>query len=71
MSQEQLAALAELSERTVRNLEANRVLAPHAATVRLLADALQLSEPERESWLEAARSGQPETAVHVWAGRAG
>jgi len=71
LSQEQLAAHAELSERTVRNLEAGRVQSPRAATVRLLADALQLSEPERESWLEAARSGQPETAVHVWAGRAG
>jgi len=71
MSQEQLAAHAELSERTVRNLEAGRVQSPRAATVQLLADALQLSEPERESWLEAARGGQPGTAVHVWAGRAG
>jgi len=71
LSQEQLAALAELSERTVRNIEADRVQWPRAATVRLLADALQLSEPERESWLEAARGVQPGTAVHVWAGRAG
>jgi len=71
LSQEQLAALAGLSERTVRNIEAGRVQWPRAATVRLLADALQLSEPERESWLEAARGGKPGTAVHVWAGRAG
>jgi transposase len=55
LSQEQLAARAELSERTVRNLEAGRVRSPRTDTVRLLADALQLSEPERESWLEAAR----------------
>jgi transposase len=55
LSQEQLAARAELSERTVRNLEADRVRAPRTDTVRLLADALQLSEPERESWFEAAR----------------
>jgi transcriptional regulator with XRE-family HTH domain len=71
LSQEQLAARAELSERTVRNLEAGRVQSPRTDTVRLLADALQLSEPERESWLEAARGGQPGTAVHEWAGRAG
>ena len=71
LSQEQLAAHAELSERTVRNLEADRVRSPRTATVRLLADALQLSEPERESWLEAARGGQSGTAVHVRVGRAG
>jgi len=55
LSQEQLAARAELSERTVRNLEADRVRSPRADTVRLLADALQLKEAERKSWLEAAR----------------
>jgi len=55
LSQEQLAARAELSERTVRNLEAGRVRVPRTDTVRLLADALQLSGPERESWLAAAR----------------
>jgi transposase len=55
LSQEQLAARAEVSERTVRNLEADRVRSPRTDTVRLLADALQLSERERESWFEAAR----------------
>jgi transposase len=55
LSQEQLAARAELSERTVRNLEAGRVLSPRADTVRLLADALQLAGPQRESWFAAAR----------------
>jgi transposase len=54
LSQEQLAERAELSERTVRNLEADRVRSPRTDTVRLLADALQLSGPERESWFEAA-----------------
>src|SRR5262249_42676996 len=44
-----------LSERTVRNLEAGRVRTPRTDTMRLLADALQLSGPERESWLAAAR----------------
>src|SRR5215510_3524275 len=55
LSQEQLAARAELSERTVRNLEAGRVRSPRVATVRLLADALQLSGPERESWFKISR----------------
>ena len=55
LSQEQLAERAELSERTVRNLEAERVLSPRAETVRLLADALELSGPERAGWFAAAR----------------
>src|SRR5215475_2425108 len=61
LSQEQLAARAELSERTVRNLEAGRVRSLCITTVRLLADALELAEPERESWLVAARraNGRP------------
>jgi transposase len=55
LSQEQLAARAELSERTVRNLEAGRVRSPRNDTVRLLAGALQLGGPERKSWFAAAR----------------
>jgi transcriptional regulator with XRE-family HTH domain len=58
LSQEQLAARAGLSERGVRNLEAGRVRSPRPDTVRLLADALQLSGPERDSWVAAA-SGSP------------
>jgi transposase len=54
LSQEQLAARAELSERTVRNLEAGRVRSPRADTVRLLAGALQLGGPERERWFATA-----------------
>ena len=61
LSQEQLAARAELSERTVRNLEAGRVRSPRNATIRLLADALELAEPEREGWLASAQraNGRP------------
>src|SRR5215467_4624249 len=56
LSQEWLAARAEVSERTVRNLEAGRVRSPHNDTVRLLADALQLGGRERGNWFAAARS---------------
>src|SRR5215467_7076963 len=56
LSQEQLAERAELSERTVRNLEVGRVRSPRNDTVRLLAEALELTEPEREGWFAAARS---------------
>src|SRR5262249_56095612 len=55
LSQEQLAARAGLSERTVRDLETGRVRSPRADTVRLLADALRLAGPQRESWFVAAR----------------
>src|SRR5215831_16181444 len=65
LSQEELAARAELSERTVRNLEADRVRSPRTDTVRLLADALQLSGSERESWFEAAQG-----VIHPRAGPA-
>jgi len=71
LSQEQLAARAELSERTVRNLEADRVRSPRNDTMRLLADALQLSEPERKSWFEAARSVNRRRAQPAMPGAAG
>ena len=62
LSQEQLAARAGLSERAVRDLEAGRVRWPRGDTVRLLAEALQLSGPQRESWFAAARGvHQPHT----------
>src|SRR5262249_60930378 len=55
LSQEQLAARAGLSERTVRNLEVGRVRLPRTDTVRLLVEALQLTGLERGDWIAAAR----------------
>jgi len=47
LTQEQLAERAHLSVRTVRNLEAGRIRRPRAGSLRLLADALGLTEAER------------------------
>src|SRR5262249_30952084 len=66
LSQEELAARAELSERTVRSLEAGRVQSPRTDTVRLLADALELSQRDRRRWFEAAGAvnhQRPEPAI--------
>src|SRR5262249_52680411 len=69
LSQEQLAERAELSERTVRNLEAERVRSPRPDTVRLLADALELSGPERAGWFAAARRLDHRPTVPAAGGR--
>src|SRR5215467_13314773 len=59
LSQEQLAARAELSERTVRNLEAGRVRSPRVDTVRLLAVAQELSDQQQQGWFLA----RPDTSA--------
>jgi DNA-binding CsgD family transcriptional regulator/transcriptional regulator with XRE-family HTH domain len=71
LSQEQLAARAEVSERTVRDLEAGRVRSPRTDTVRLLAEALQLTGPERWSWFVAARGVSHQRAVPAPPGAGG
>lgn len=53
---------AELSERTVRNLEAGRVRSPRNDTVRLPADAPGLTEPDRQGWFAAARGANDRRA---------
>ena len=67
LSQEQLAAPPEVSERTVRNLEAGRVRSPHNDTVRLLADALQLGGRERGNWLPGYRLRGNSAGGLTWA----
>jgi transcriptional regulator with XRE-family HTH domain len=55
LSQEELAARSGLSERTIRDLEANRVRVPRPTTARLLAEALGLAGPVRAAFIRACR----------------
>ncbi|MEV6521683.1 BTAD domain-containing putative transcriptional regulator [Longispora sp. NPDC051575] len=48
LTQRELATLAGVSERSLRDIEHGRVATPQAATVRRLADALQLGADERD-----------------------
>lgn len=56
VSQEQLAERSGLSARAIRELELGRTRRPHGSSVRLLADALRLGGPERETFEAAARA---------------
>jgi len=56
LSQEALAERAGLSKRGISDLERGARLAPRLETVRLLADALMLSDADRQSLLAAART---------------
>lgn len=58
LTQEELAYRAELSERTLRNLETDRGR-PHPGTVRRLADALEVSGRQRHELESAARGVAP------------
>ncbi|HZU14732.1 MAG TPA: AAA family ATPase [Chloroflexota bacterium] len=55
ITQEELAEKARLSARAISDLERGVKVRPHVATVRQLADALQLSETEKEEFQLAAR----------------
>jgi predicted ATPase/transcriptional regulator with XRE-family HTH domain len=58
LSQEELAMRSGLSLRGISDLERGVRRAPHLTTVRLLADALELSSEDREALLAAARPGR-------------
>jgi tetratricopeptide (TPR) repeat protein/transcriptional regulator with XRE-family HTH domain len=62
LTQEDLAARSGVSVGTIAGLETGRTRRPRTGSVRLLADALGLSEPERAAFVAAAR-GQPEPAA--------
>jgi tetratricopeptide (TPR) repeat protein/transcriptional regulator with XRE-family HTH domain len=55
LSQEQLAAKAGLAARTIRRLESDGTRRPHGTSVRMLADALELTAAERAQLAAAAR----------------
>ena len=57
LTQEELAERARLSVRTVRNLEAGHIRRPRSGSIRLLADALGLSEQERVLLAELTERG--------------
>jgi transcriptional regulator with XRE-family HTH domain len=61
LTQEELAAASGVSVGTVAGLESGRIRRPRLATVRLLADALDLSLPQRIAMAAAVGAG-PETA---------
>ncbi|MFF8835265.1 helix-turn-helix domain-containing protein [Streptomyces sp. NPDC015130] len=62
MTQQQMADLATLSVRAIRDLESGRARRPRQETARLLADVLRLTGASREAFHEAARSRlAPET----------
>jgi transcriptional regulator with XRE-family HTH domain len=62
LTQEDLAERAGLSPRGISDLERGARRAPHLATVRMIADALDLGPADRQALLAAARPHQPPVA---------
>lgn len=58
LTQEELAEASGTSVRSIREMERNRVRAPHRRTTTLLADALGLSGDERDAFLDLAEAGR-------------
>jgi transcriptional regulator with XRE-family HTH domain len=56
LSQEELAERAGLSKRGISYLEHGQRRSPHPATVRRLAEALELNDAERAAWLANPRA---------------
>lgn len=68
LSQEQLAELADLSIRAIRDLERGRTARPHPGTLRRLADALALQGQARAEFTTA---GRPRAALRHLAAEPG
>jgi LuxR family maltose regulon positive regulatory protein len=64
LSQEELAERAHLSQRTVSDLERGVTSAPYRETVTLLADALELTEPDRADLEDAVDRSRTSTTAH-------
>jgi transcriptional regulator with XRE-family HTH domain len=62
LTQEQLAARAGVSVSTIRGVETGRILRPHIGSLRLLAEALGLTDREQEALAAAARGEQARPA---------
>lgn len=66
LTQEELADLSRLSVRAIADMERGRTARPYPSSVQRLADALELSSPERRQLERAARSaaaaGEPALA---------
>jgi transcriptional regulator with XRE-family HTH domain len=69
LTQEELAAAAGVSPRTVSDLERGVILTPRKATAELLADALRLTGREREQFMAARK--RPATAPDTGSPEAG
>lgn len=65
LTQEGLAERSGLSPRSIQNLERGRVSRPRRESVRLLADALGLTGPDRAAFEHASRLGTP-TPMSAW-----
>src|SRR5215831_2692072 len=68
-SQEELAERAGLSRRGITDLERGARRSPHPGTVRRLADALALTEPDRADLLVAARGSSSKAGAEECAPR--
>jgi transcriptional regulator with XRE-family HTH domain len=57
LTQEDLAERSGLTSRAISDMERGRTAKPYYRSVRLLADALELTAPSRERLIDAARGG--------------
>ncbi len=65
LTQEELAERAGVSERSINGMECGVQHVPRKDTVRLLADALQLSSPDRSAFAATARRQGPLSIYHA------
>jgi len=65
LTQEQLAAVAGISARSVRGIESGRVRAPRQSTVHLLAEALRLTGADLDRFRAAAAGARPWSSLPV------